>query len=732
MIKKKIYVFLLAACMLPATLVRAGLPVLPNEGMWLMSLLKMYNIAEMKKMGCELTADQIYSETNPSLKDAIVQLGGFCTAEFVSDQGLLFTNHHCGFEAVASQSSTEHNYLDEGFLAKTHDAELPIPGLWIRILVKMQDITDSIAPKVASMDQMSRVATVKAIQDRITARETEKTGDYVEIKSMYYGNQYFIFYYQQYNDVRLVGAPPSSIGKFGGDTDNWMWPRHTGDFSMFRVYADKDNKPAEYSKDNVPYKPKKHLDISLNGFSKNSYTMIMGFPGSTERYLTSFAMKQVIEESNPAQIALFKTVTDMEKQQMDKSEAVRIQLASDYAQLMNALKLYEGQIQGMNSIDAMNYKKQQEDQFMKWVNTQPDSIKNKYSSLMTDFGKAYVDLKSAEAEFYYKIYPVVLMPTGNFSLELQSLEAVLADSSSTPEAIKDAEGSLEPTADEMFKNMDYATEQKKVAALLNLLYTKLPKNEQPEMMAVILQESNGSTPEEKFNNWSKKAFEQSVFTTEDKFESFLKNPSLAAIENDELYQWYLSLFSGAMQVRPMFVSANQSINRLERIYIDGMMRMNPKKAYYPDANFTMRLTYGKILDYDPRDAVHYQYQTYLKGVMEKMDNTNEEFKVDDKLVQLYKNKDFGRYKDKTGDVPVCFLSDNDITGGNSGSPVMNGKGQLIGLAFDGNYEGTAGDYIFDPALNRTISVDIRYVMFVVDKFMGADNLMKEISIAPAQ
>lgn len=733
MIQRKLQLLALALVITFTSAIRpAFAAVNPDEGMWLANLVRQLNFDYLRQMGLQLSAEEIYNTENASLKDAIVQLtqdgSGFCTGELVSANGLMFTNHHCGYDAIASQSTTEHNYLDDGFWAKSYAEELPIPGMAIRILQDAIDVTDSILPKVEGLDMAARRAKVTEIQNRMIARYAEQ-GYEGELKSMFYGNQYFIYLYKSYNDVRLVGTPPSSIGKFGGDTDNWMWPRHTGDFSIFRVYADKDNNAAEYSPENVPYKPKKFLTVSLDGYKEGDFTMIMGYPGSTERYLTSFGMNEVITESNPAQIDVFETVTDVMKKDMDKDEAVRIQLASDYASLMNALKLWETQIDGMERMDAIGIKADREKEFMKWAKTQGSAKETMYKEMFENFKKTYANLSTVNKEFYYKIYSVVIVPSGSFALDFSDIESLFGEEKPSEEVKQATIAGIEASAEEMWKTYNYDTEVKKTAALLNMLYTKLPAEKYPQVLVDILAKSKGATPQEKFENWSKAAFAKSVFTTKEKLDAYLKAPSAKKLKKDPLYQYYIELYTDAQNAGTTFRSSNTEINRLEREYVAGILEQNAGKIFYPDANFTLRLTYGTVQDYIARDAVFYHWQTTLDGIMEKRDNTNEEFVVPDKMYELWKNKDFGRYADKNGTVPVCFISNLDITGGNSGSPIMNGKGQLIGLAFDGNYEGTPGDYIFDPSMNRTISVDIRYVLFVIDKYAGATNLINELNIA---
>lgn len=728
--RNKIIIFLVACITMPAVSVRAASPfATPDEGMWLLSLLKDLNMKEMQKLGLKLSADDLYNPNGPSLKDAVVMFGGFCTGEFVSENGLVFTNHHCGYDAIAGVSDTSHNYLDNGFWAKNYQEEIPIPGLFVQVLHHMDDVTDSILPFVKDLDQSQRSMKVRELIQEISNRQSAKTGMQVEINSMFYGNKYYMFFYQTYNDVRLVGTAPQSIGKFGGDTDNWMWPRHTGDFSVFRVYADKNNEGADYSAENVPFKPKKHLKISLDGYKEGDFSMIMGFPGQTKRYLTSYAMTDIITSYNPALIDVFKAVTDAEKVEMDKDDAVRLMLSADYASLMNGLKLWGGQIEGMTMVmDAVKEKQKEEAAFTSWLQKQNTETKNKYGNVLSNLENDYKTLDEVSGEFLRKIYSVALLPTGNLAIELSELEAILTADSLDKSAEESLIETIKSSAEESWKGYNYFAEMGKVENTLNLLNDKYQGDKKPQALKDIFSKTKGASDKEKIKTWTMQAFAKSVFTTPAKLSAFLENPSAKSLKKDKLYNYYVSLYTEAMTLQPQYSSANQDINKHTREYIAAQFLMHPDKAFYPDANSTMRFTYGTIEDYKPKDGVIYNYYTTDNGVEAKYIDGNEEFDMPDEFLTLLKKNDFGRYADKNGNLPVCFLSNNDITGGNSGSPVMDKNGYLIGLAFDGNYEGTPGDYVFDPNMNRTISVDIRYVLFVIDKYAGANNLIKELDI----
>lgn len=702
-----------------------------DEGMWLLSLIQQNNIDRMNDMGCELSAGMIYNTDAPSIKDAIVSFGGFCTGEFISEQGLLITNHHCGYDAVAGASDTgSTNYLDNGFFAKNKSEEIPIKGLFIRVLVKMEDVTDSIYPIVNAIDNMdARAKKSVDLRKALAARGKTASGLDCDCLSLYYGNKYYRFYYKKYTDVRLCGVPPQSVGKFGGDTDNWMWPRHTGDFSMFRVYANENNEPADYSATNIPYKPKNYLSVSLDGYNEGDFTMIMGFPGNTNRYLTSYAMDMIMNYQNPAYVGVLTAITSAMKVEMDKSDKTRLMLSSHYAQLMNSQKLFESQIAGMNKMDIISIKKKQEMDFANWLSTQPDSTKTKYGGLMSEFDATYATYKKALAPYIYNFTALNLLPSGGMFMAFSNYMETMNAETATAEDKTNVTIQVAKSTDGMFDANYLALEPNSILNILKAQDAGLKGNDRAPFLDHIISEYPSTyTHAQCFEAWVHTFFPISVFGSESKMQAFIKKPNAKLLAKDELYQYYASLNEQSMIYRPLLQPATASINKGERLYIQALFKMNPDGKFYPDANSTERMTYGMVKSYYPKDAVHYTYQTHFAGVIAKMDNTNEEFMVPDKLYQLFLKKDYGQYADETGDVPVCFLSTNDITGGNSGSPIMNDKGQLLGLAFDGNYEGTPGDYAVDPKMNRTISVDIRYVLFIIDKLGGAKNLVDEMTL----
>lgn len=721
--RKILLTILFATCIF---FTKAGNP--PDEGMWLPMFIERLNYVDMQKMGLKLTPQEIYDINRSSLKDAIVNLGNFCTAEVVSDKGLIFTNHHCGYDAIQSHSSVEKDYLTDGFWAKTLEEELPNEGLTVSFLVKMDDVTNEVLGKLKpSMSENERSAAIsKAIE---TLKEAESAGGKfdVSVKSFYHGNEYYRFVYQVYEDVRLVGAPPSAIGKFGGDTDNWMWPRHTGDFSIFRIYTAPDGSPAAYSKDNVPLKPKNHLKISVDGYKADDFAMVWGYPGSTDRYMTSYGITATLNEINPAIIKLGGLVLDAMKQDMDSSDELRIMYASNYASLANFWKNKIGESRGLKRLDVYDKKKEIEERFSNWVNEDPARIE-KYGKVINDIAEVhnFQTANGYNAKLWYFQMSFFGSQTFPFPLANQGLINILK----SKQKGADLERSLEKfkeMSEEHFKNYNPATEKKILTAILEAYRAEFEPTTLPDIYNHIDKKYKGD-----ISAFTNKLFETSIFATKAKYDAFLKRPSLKVLENDLAYKLTNSFYNSFMTLAMNMSQADEKLAKAQRLFVDGLRKAIPDKVYYPDANSTMRVSYGKVLDYFPADAVHYDFITYGEGILEKEDPTNEEFIVPQKLKELLLAKDFGRWQTENGKLPVCFLSTNDITGGNSGSPVMNGNGELIGIAFDGNWEAMSGDIAFEPDLQRTINVDIRYVMFIIDKYANAKNLIEELDIVSSR
>ena len=691
----------------------------PDEGMWLPMFFKQLNHSTMQKMGLKLSAEQLYSINNSSLKDAIVQMGDFCTGEIVSDKGLMFTNHHCGYDAIVSQSTVEHDYLNNGFVSQSYEEELPIPGLYVSFLVRMADVTKEVlAENINTPENATEEQIQKNIADLIFKYSEE--GKYkVEVKPFFEGLEYYMFIYEVFNDVRLVFAPPASIGKYGGDTDNWMWPRHTGDFSVFRVYADKNNQPAEYSKDNVPYKPKHFLPISIKGVEKGDFTMIWGYPGSTERYMTSYEVSNTINIADPAVIKAGEALLPVMKKMMDTDNAINLKYASDYAGYMNLWKNKKGELRGLKRLDVYGKKKAIEDRLVEWIAKDADR-QARYGNVISDLESASKVI-AAEPANQYSWYGNLGLMCSKTALTAfrSSMYAGMLESGQVPEEnIPLLMAALTSEIENLYATTDLATEKEMFKAFANLLLT-IPSLQEAE----ILKEYK-----ENPDKFTDKAFEKSVLTNKKAYEKFKKKPNFKAFQKDNIGRIAMLAYALIAETSHEFEEANAKFAQAKMLFVEALRKMDNTLVQYPDANFTMRMTYGQVLDYYPADAVHYDYVTTMEGLMEKEDATNPEFIVPAKLKELYEAKDYGQYADKDGKLIICFLSNNDITGGNSGSPILNAEGHLIGLAFDGNWEAMSGDIAFEPELQRTINVDARYVLFVMDKFAGAKRLIDELTI----
>ena len=679
---KKIFLLLAAACV---TLSAAA-----DEGMWMLPYLQKMNSKDMKARGCKLSAEEIYSMNNSSLKDAIVIFGGGCTGEIVSPDGLLFTNHHCGYGSIQSLSSVEHDYLKNGFWAMSRAEELPAPGLKVRFIRRIVDVTPDVlgaVPDIAGGGEREELVAgqVKAVSERLAG---ENPGMDVEIKSFFGGNQYFAFVIEVFRDVRLVGAPPTSIGKFGGDTDNWMWPRHTGDFSVFRVYAGPDNRPADYSPENRPYKAEKFLKISLGGYDEGDFAMIMGFPGSTQRYMTSYEIDRLLEVENPQRIFIRGERQAILKEDMAASAKVRIQYASKYAQSSNYWKNSIGKSRGIRRLDVKGRKQEQEAAFTAWAakNTLPTEGYSNALNLIRE---------SVEETAPYFASSQYLSEAIGRSVEILAPARL---------AVSKKGGELTEALKAFYKDYNMPTDRRVAKRMFRIVGENC--KELPSVFAEVIGKRFGGDTDAYVDY----LYDNSVFADE------RKALAAAAAGTEKMRELAAAQLAGKRK----FADG-------QRLYIAGLMRMQPNKAWASDANFTLRLTYGRVLPYDPADGIHYNYYTTLKGVMEKENPQNPtEFTVPARLKELYAAKDFGRYANERGELPVAFLADCDITGGNSGSPVLNAKGALLGLAFDGNWEAMSGDVAFEPELQRTIAVDVRYVLFVIDKFAGAGWLLDEL------
>jgi hypothetical protein len=694
-----------------------------DEGMWLLPLVQKLNIDTMHSLGLKLSAEDIYNINHGSLKDAIVIFGGGCTGEIVSEEGLLLTNHHCGYDAIQSHSSVDHNYLDEGFWAKEKKEELPNPDLSVTFLVRIEDVTDAVLKNIPdTLSEKKRSQLVEEISDSLSNAAIEGTHYKASVESFFGGNNYYLFVYEVYNDVRLVGAPPSSIGKFGFDTDNWMWPRHTGDFSVFRVYSAPDGTPADYSADNVPLKPRHSLPVSLKPKKINDYAMVMGYPGTTQRYMTSYEVREVMDITNPNRIKIRGLRQDIWMKDMRADEKVNIQYASKYSTSSNYWKYSIGENQGLKRLNILEKKQQEEKEFTDWVNAD-EKRKEKYGDALGLIQKALESRATFNHTLQYT-YECFFSSTEliSFSLNAYGLYSALLSTPSNKSLIDSLSGNLELRWEEFYKDYNPATDMKLTPATLKLYKDNVQADYLPKVFNVIKLKYKDN-----YEKYTTNLFAKSIFADRGKFEGFINKPSVNALEKDPAFQAMLSamdVYRTAYYGEQYF---DEDFDKGHRIYVAGLEEMHPEQKLYPDANFTMRLTYGTVQDYEARDAVHYNYYTTLKGVMEKEDPDNFEFVVPARLKTLYENKDYGVYGEN-GQMPVCFLTNNDITGGNSGSPVIDGEGNLIGLAFDGNWEAMSGNVVYEPALQRCICVDIRYVLFIMDKYAGAANLISEMKI----
>ena len=699
-----------------------------DEGMWLPMLLGKQVYNDMVKRGLKLSKEQLYSVNKASIKDAIIIFGGFCTGEIVSNQGLIFTNHHCGYDVIASSSSVEKNYLRDGFYAKSKEEEIPAHGVYAEFLLRIEDVTKKVEDSIAGLSGAERAQRASQVIAALNAQMSDPSKSInTRISAVFKGNQFLAFVYQRYDDVRLAGAPPESVGKYGGDTDNWEWPRHTGDFSVFRAYMSKDGKPTKYSVDNVPLKPKHFLPVSLKGIKDGDYAMIYGYPGSTNRYETSLGVKQKIDISNPTLVALRDMRLKYMFEEMKKDPAVKLKLAADYASIANYWKFFDGETKQLLKYRVYDQKLAQEEKFMKWANG-----KSEYENIFTDLAKAYDAWRPYTKHQVYINEGIFGSSLIAFAASLQQVENAIVKSGKS-EDIKKAVEAADEARKEFIKAEHAPSDKKILAAVLYGFYNDIDKNQHPigfyEGLKGTFGDLKGTVT---FTKYAENVFSKTFILDSAKWNAFVKNPDGNVLQQDPAYAT-ASAFLKNFQSKylPMLQQFNAKNNEVGRLYIKGSMLMDTVKAkkMYPDATFTMRVSFGNVKSYVPRDAMKYDYVTTMKGILEKYVPGDYEFDLPEKLVELAKKKDYGQYADKTSkELVVGFITTNDITGGNSGSPVIDASGNLIGLAFDGNYEALSHKIAFDKDLNRTICVDVRYVLWCIDKLGGASNLIKELKL----
>lgn len=701
------------------SMLSAALSVKADEGMWLVSMLNRITMAEAQGLGLNLTAEEIYDINNASLKDAVVRLnGGSCTGEVISSQGLVLTNHHCAYDAIQGFSSTENDYLTNGFFALALDQEMHIDDFVISFLVRIDDVTGRILEHVtAEMSEEERNAAIaearKAIMDELNPEGNRE----LDLKSFYYDNEFYLFEYKTYRDIRLVAAPPESVGKYGGDTDNWMWPRHTGDFSMLRIYADENNEPADYSETNVPYQPKRHLRISMDGVAEGDFTMVMGYPGSTDRFLSSWGIDQALRLYNPSVVDVRDLKLTTMKAHMDADPAVRIQYAAKYAQTANYWKYYIGQSKGLKRLDVESKKAALEQRFTEWVNADP-ARQAEYGEALSLIQSYYAETDpSVQGKVYALEAGLIGCDISLFSFRFFRMAAGLF--SDDAEEVAATQARMTDFANGFFKEYDQATDRDLFVNLMTKFRDDIDPAYHPSFFQTV-----ESKYKNDFNTYAEKMYAKSFLVDPVRCAAFIANPSRKTLESD------LAIEVGQSAIQAYFAGmanpAEDKFNRGYRLFVKGLREMDAGQAIAPDANSTMRMTFGSVAPYKAADAVHYDFITTANGVLEKKDNSNPEFIVPDALDELIRSRDFGRYADESGELVVCFIHGTDITGGNSGSPVLDANGDLIGCAFDGNWEAMSGDIAFETELQRTISVDIRYVTWILDKFAGAQNLIDEL------
>jgi len=698
-----------------------------DEGMWLPLLLGKQVYADMVKRGLKLTPEQLYSVNKSSIKDAIIIFGGGCTGEIVSNEGLIFTNHHCGYGAIAAASSVNNNYLRDGFWALNKSQEISAKELSVQFLLKIEDVTDKIIPALDGLSSADRSKKQAELISQVNQQYSDPSQNIeARVSPLFKSNQFLVFVYQRYTDIRLVGTPPESIGKFGGDTDNWEWPRHTGDFSVFRVYGSKDGKPATYSADNIPLKPKYFLPISIKGFKDGDFAMIYGYPGSTNRYETSYGIKLATDINNPSLVALRDARLKAMFEQMKNDPAVKLQLASSYASIANYWKFYDGETKQLLKYKIFEKKQTEEKAFERWAQGKPE-----FENIFKEWPKAYDAWRPFAKHRVYINEGILGSPLAKFASTLIKLENDIVKQGVDAAIVKQDLEAANTARKAFLAEENKISDQRILAATAQMFYNDIDKNQHPIGFYENLKSTYGDLKEsDTYKKWSVAVFSNTMLLNDAKWQAFMQKPDAVTLQNDPAFVYaggfvknYLNKYDNFFQ---QFVLKN---NDLGRLYLKGIMQMDPKKKMYPDATFTMRVSYGNVKSYSPKDAVKYDYATTMKGVLEKYIAGDYEFDLPAKLIELANKKDFGQYIDKrVNDLVVCFITTNDITGGNSGSPVIDGNGNLIGLAFDGNYEALSHKLAFDKELNRTICVDVRYVLWCIDKLGGASNIINELKL----
>ncbi|RLD64144.1 MAG: serine protease [Bacteroidetes bacterium] len=717
---RKIFIsFLIGVFILTSKLISA------KEGMWLPILLQKLNADEMQAMGMRISAEEIYSLEKSSLKDAIVHFGGGCTAELVSSQGLLLTNHHCGYRSIQKHSTLEHDYLTDGFWAPKMSDELPNPGLTAKIMTSMIDVSDFVLDSV--LEGMPENQRQKLIANHIARLKKQYDNDQfhqVQVKAFYYGNQYILMTYDVFYDVRLVGAPPSNIGKFGGDTDNWMWPRHTGDFSVFRIYANDDNQPVDYNKNNRPYEPRQHLKISLRGVEEGDFTMVFGYPGRTQEYLPSYALEEITEKVNPFRIELRRQKLDIMAEAMNKSPQIRIQYSAKYAGVANGWKKWIGENKGIKRMNAVQIKKEQEKSFLEWRGISDSQDNN----IINDFENAYAEFTNWDMAYYYFVetsyYHDLSRYVGSYSKLVELSKEEKLDTAMINKEIKRLSGTIDGFFKDYDKDVDKALFLASVRSYAQFSYDA----PMPEVYSGYIHKKFKGDMEKYTDFVYSKSFFNDAILLKDFLADF--SPSkVSKIEKDPMYAYVNSVKVNFQDsILPPFLTYQHKIDSLQHLYMDLIMQKRKGELIYPDANSTLRIAYGKVESYEPRDGVKYNYFTTLSGIMAKENPNIYDYVVEPRLKELYDSKDYERYADKDGKMHVCFIASNHTTGGNSGSPVLNADGHLIGLNFDRNWEGTMSDLMYDPDQCRNITLDVRYCLFIIDKFANARRLIDEMDL----